>query len=153
VPYLESIQLGLEGVQIDKNFDLAVPSMVLDEKKIKQVFINLFMNARHAIGNTGTIKVESIYDFAANQVLINVADTGHGIENENLSRIFDPFFTTKPTGEGTGLGLSVSYGIVKNHGGDISVKSRPGQGSRGAARAGVNPARRLRHRCGRSRSP
>ena len=120
---------GLDGVQIDKDFDLSVPAMVLDEKKIKQVFINLFMNARHAIGKTGTIKVDSMYDLAANRVLVKVADTGHGIENENLSRIFDPFFTTKPTGEGTGLGLSVSYGIVKNHGGDISVKSRPGKGS------------------------
>jgi two-component system NtrC family sensor kinase len=60
---------------------------------------------------------------------VEVNDTGHGIAKENLSRVFDPFFTTKPTGEGTGLGLSVSYGIIKGHGGNITVKSKPAQGA------------------------
>ena len=120
---------ALDHVEIKRNYDTAVPRMLLDEKKIKQVFMNLIMNARHAVDNRGTLSLSTEYRPAARQVIIRIADTGHGIEKQNLSRIFDPFFTTKPTGEGTGLGLSVSYGIIKNHGGEISVESKVGQGS------------------------
>ena len=72
---------------------------------------------------------ENCIDEHTGNTCVYIKDTGHGIEKKNLSRIFDPFFTTKPTGEGTGLGLSVSYGIVKSHGGDIVVTSEPGRGS------------------------
>jgi PAS domain S-box-containing protein len=119
----------LDETQIVSEFDPRVPPIELDEKQIKQVFINLIMNARHAVGNHGDIKVTTKFNFADNKLLINFIDTGYGIEKKNLSRIFDPFFTTKPTGKGTGLGLSVSYGIVQNHGGDILVESVPGRGS------------------------
>ena len=107
---------------------MAVMQLV-DEKKIKQVLINLIMNAKHAVGKNGSIKLTSEFDPAVGQITVKVTDTGHGIKKEHLSRIFDPFFTTKPIGEGTGLGLSVSYGIIKNHGGDILVESRPDKGS------------------------
>jgi PAS domain S-box-containing protein len=120
---------ALDHVKIEKNYDASVPRMVLDEKKIKQVFMNLIMNARHAIGHHGTLSLSTAYQADDNQVIIRISDTGYGIEKKNLSRIFDPFFTTKPTGEGTGLGLSVSYGIIKNHSGDISVESRVGNGT------------------------
>lgn len=120
---------AMDGVEIAKDYDLSVPAIVLDQKKIKQVFINLIMNAWHAVGKTGSIKVGSEFDASANQVRVKVTDSGYGVENKILSRIFDPFFTTKPMGEGTGLGLSVSYGIVKNHGGDILVNSRQGKGA------------------------
>ncbi|MGD9182555.1 MAG: ATP-binding protein [Desulfobacterales bacterium] len=119
----------LGATQIVSEFDPRVPPIELDEKQIKQVLINLIMNAQHAVGNNGTIKVITKFNSADKKLSINVIDTGYGIEKKNLSRIFDPFFTTKPTGEGTGLGLSVSYGIIKNHGGDISVESKPGKGS------------------------
>jgi two-component system NtrC family sensor kinase len=119
----------LTETQIVSEFDPRVPPIELDEKLIKQVFINLIMNAQHAVGKDGIIKVTTKFNFVDKELFIKIIDTGYGIEKKNLSRIFDPFFTTKPTGQGTGLGLSVSYGIIKNHGGDISVESEPGKGS------------------------
>ncbi len=118
-----------DETEIVKNYDRTVPKMILDEKKIKQVFINLMMNAIHAVGKKGKIAISTAYEAPKNQVRIKIADTGYGIEKKNLTKIFDPFFTTKPTGEGTGLGLAVSYGIIKNHGGEILVESEPGRGA------------------------
>ena len=120
---------GIEKINVQKRFDPNLKPMVLDEKKIKQVIMNLVMNSRHAIGKAGTIRVSTWLNTNKKEVHIHVSDTGHGIEKKDFSRIFDPFFTTKPTGEGTGLGLSVSYGIIKSHGGHITVKSEPGKGS------------------------
>ncbi len=120
---------NLVDIRVETEYDPQVPSLQLDEKKIKQVFINLIMNAKHAVDSGGMIKITTSFDSRTGLLSIMVADTGHGIEKKNLSRIFDPFFTTKPTGEGTGLGLSVSYGIIRNHGGDIAVDSEIGKGS------------------------
>ncbi|UCF93271.1 MAG: PAS domain S-box protein [Desulfobacterales bacterium] len=118
-----------DKIEIRKEYDPQIPPLFLDEKKIKQVLINLIMNARHAVGKTGVIRLSTAFAPSTREVTINVSDDGYGIEAKNLSRIFNPFFTTKPTGEGTGLGLSVSYGIIKKHGGDILVESKPGEGS------------------------
>ncbi len=120
---------NLDNIQISTDYDPQVPPMELDEKKMKQVFINLLMNAKHAVNQKGNIKITTSLNRDADQLLVKVTDNGHGIDKNNLSRIFDPFFTTKPTGEGTGLGLSVSYGIIKNHGGDIAVESEIDKGS------------------------
>jgi PAS domain S-box-containing protein len=120
---------GSNRIAFEREYDRRVPPAALDEKKIKQVLINLLMNARHAVGDAGKIKVSTVYRPSPRQMEIRVSDTGYGIEARHLKHIFDPFFTTKPTGEGTGLGLSVSYGIIKNHGGDILVESTPGEGS------------------------
>lgn len=116
-------------IDIIKAYDEKIPALMLDEKKIKQVLLNLIMNAKHAVGQKGTITLSTALDEEAGRVFIRVKDTGYGIEKQHLNSIFDPFFTTKPTGEGTGLGLSVSYGIIKSHGGDIFVDSQPGKGS------------------------
>lgn len=116
-------------VRIRKRFDDDIGLLLLDKKNIKQVLINLIMNARHAVGKQGSITIRTMRDKLFDDVHIQVIDTGDGIEKKNLSRIFDPFFSTKPTGEGTGLGLSVSYGIIKNHGGHIDVESETGKGS------------------------
>jgi len=118
----------LDGVAIKEKFDHSIPRLHWDINKMKQVFMNLLMNARQAIGkNRGLIEVETRLENG--NVIIKVSDTGCGIPPENLPRVFDPFFTTKPTGQGTGLGLSVSYGIITEHGGTISVDSEPGKGT------------------------
>ncbi len=119
----------MSKIDIETCYDEHVPSMHMDEKKIRQVLINLLMNARHAVGEQGHITVSTRYDKVGRHVMISVADDGYGIDEKNIDRIFDPFFTTKSTGEGTGLGLAVSYGIIKNHGGEIRVESEPGKGS------------------------
>jgi two-component system NtrC family sensor kinase len=120
---------NLEEIQIETVFAADLPSTRMDGKKIKQVLINLLMNAIHAVARRGTITITTGLNDTATRITVTVSDTGSGIEKENLLRIFDPFFTTKPTGEGTGLGLSVSYGIIKGHGGNITVKSERGQGA------------------------
>jgi signal transduction histidine kinase len=120
---------GKSRIDFKTDFAPGVPPIVMDEKKIRQVLVNLLMNALHAVGEAGEIRVSTAYRASSRQVEIRVADNGYGIEESQLHLIFDPFFTTKPTGEGTGLGLSVSYGIVKKHGGEILVESEAGQGS------------------------
>ena len=121
--------LELDGILIEKDFDEDVPPLLLDREKMRQVFMNLLVNARQAIGKQGKITLTSHYDTVRDEVIVQVTDSGCGIEAADLTRIFDPFFTTKPTGEGTGLGLSVSYGIIQDHKGQITVSSEPGKGS------------------------
>lgn len=95
--------------------------------QVNQVFLNLLVNAAQAITKRGTITVRTGCE--GDQVWLAFTDDGIGIPAEQQSRIFDPFYTTKPVGEGTGLGLSLSYGIVQKHGGRIEVDSRPGAGT------------------------
>ncbi|MEO8673421.1 MAG: two-component regulator propeller domain-containing protein [Tahibacter sp.] len=104
--------------------------------QIKQVFMNLLVNATQAIEGRGTVSIQTGCD--TDSVWIAISDTGKGIEPANLHRIFEPFFTTKPVGVGTGLGLSVSYGIVQKHGGSIEVISQPGLGSTFTLRLPIN---------------
>lgn len=104
-----------------------IPKIECYPFQLNQVFMNLLVNAAHALEDKGTITVRTGHD--DNNVWVQVQDTGKGIAPENLARIFDPFFTTKPVGKGTGLGLSLAYGIVKKHSGRIDVKSEVGQGS------------------------
>ena len=103
------------------------PSIECLPSQLNQVFMNLLVNAAHAIQTTGEITIRTGFD--PQYVWVEVEDTGQGIPAENLTRIFEPFFTTKPVGKGTGLGLSLSYGIVKKHGGQIEVKSEMGKGT------------------------
>lgn len=95
--------------------------------QLNQVFMNLLVNAAHAIEQEGVITLRTGTD--NDHAWIEVSDTGNGIAPEHLSKIFDPFFTTKPVGKGTGLGLSVSYNIIKKHQGEIQLTSQLGQGT------------------------
>ncbi|HEV2913740.1 MAG TPA: ATP-binding protein [Pyrinomonadaceae bacterium] len=95
--------------------------------QLNQVWMNLLVNAAQAVGGVGEVRVTTRHN--AEMALITITDTGCGIAPELLKKIFDPFFTTKPVGEGTGLGLSVSYSIIERHQGTISVESRLGQGT------------------------
>jgi signal transduction histidine kinase len=115
-------------VEIVKNYAEKPPKIYGNAGKLQQVFTNLVLNARDAMfdGGTITLTTDLIDDEA---VIIEVTDTGVGIEPENLSKIYDPFFTTKGVGSGTGLGLAVSYGIVQEHAGTIEVESEIGSGT------------------------
>ncbi len=121
-------QLQTSAILVRLNLDESLPTVKGNSGKLQQVFLNLFLNARDAMESGGSLAVSSRSEdgFAR----IQVADTGPGIPAENLARIYDPFFTTKAARKGTGLGLAVTYGIVREHGGNIDVESRPGAGSR-----------------------
>ncbi len=96
---------------------------------MKRVFNNLLMNSFQAIKGEGRITIKTEYDREGNGIRIIFSDTGCGIPEKIRGKIFEPFFTTKPPGQGTGLGLAVSYGIVKEHKGEISVESEEGSGA------------------------
>jgi two-component system NtrC family sensor kinase len=119
----------LERVGIETRLAPELPKVQADPDKIRQVFMNILMNGRQAIEGAGTIIIVTSFDRQRGIISIRFTDTGGGIPQEIIHKIFDPFFTTKPTGMGTGLGLAVSYGIVKDHDGEIRVESTPGQGS------------------------
>jgi signal transduction histidine kinase len=125
--------------------DLApdLPLVMADADQLHQVFLNLATNALDAMPGGGRLRISGRRAGVASgvpdarDVEIAFEDTGVGIAAEHLNRIFDPFFTTKEVGRGTGLGLAVSYGIVRDHGGSIEVESRPGQGARFTVRLPV----------------
>jgi two-component system NtrC family sensor kinase len=126
---LEAVQPHptFQDVDIVRHYDPHLPRIEADPSQLLQVFVNLLNNAAEAIDGSGTITVST--HAAAAWVEIEVSDTGCGIAEANLGKLFTPFFTTKAPGRGTGLGLSIVYGIIKMHRGQITVKSRLGEGS------------------------
>jgi signal transduction histidine kinase len=124
---LVEYQLGQDNIQVSRQYTAEPNWVMADSDQLLQVVMNLVQNARQAMPDGGHLTLrtwagQGIYGFS-------VADTGTGIRPEFINHIFDPFFTTKPVGQGTGLGLSVSYGLVTRLGGDIQVGSQVGQGS------------------------
>jgi len=107
----------------------SIPDINGDPAALRQVFMNLMINACHAIKDGGRVEISTTHSDKDRTVFVQVADTGCGIAPEVIDRIWDPFFTTKEVGKGIGLGLALSYNIVKRHGGEISVKSVVGGGS------------------------
>jgi two-component system, NtrC family, sensor kinase len=127
---LLSHQFELDNISLQSDLDPSVPQIIADAEKLKQVFMNLLMNAKQAISRNGHITVTTAIDNSRDKIKISIEDSGCGIPQELIYKIFDPFFTTKPVGEGTGLGLSVSYGIIQDHSGRVEVESRPGKGTK-----------------------
>ncbi|HWX25464.1 MAG TPA: ATP-binding protein, partial [Vicinamibacteria bacterium] len=125
---LSLLEHQLEAGRIKVRKDLTeVPRVRGNESRIQQVFFNLILNARDAMPRGGWLTLKTFAD--DDTVVLEVSDTGHGIKREDIKRIYDPFFTTKGIGRGTGLGLSVSYGILQEHGGAIFVDSVQGKGT------------------------
>jgi PAS domain S-box-containing protein len=119
--------LKTSQIQVVKQLGSTLPAVRGSANKLQQVFLNLFLNARDAMPGGGMLEVRTAAHNGS--VEVEVVDTGAGIAREHIHRIFDPFFTTKASGRGTGLGLSVSYGIIKEHAGKIDVRSTPGKGT------------------------
>ncbi len=124
---LVSHPLKTSQIQVVKNLAEGLPAVRGSANKLQQVFLNLFLNARDAMPSGGILEVRTSAHNGS--VEIEVVDTGAGIPREHIHKIFDPFFTTKASGRGTGLGLSVSYGIIKEHAGKVDVRSAPGKGT------------------------
>jgi PAS domain S-box-containing protein len=139
--------LAAKNVRITKEFDPDLPLVMIDENQIKQVFVNLFLNALQAMPNGGRLSIrcypgtltEPVVSIGSpatgarrpgeTTLVCEVRDTGIGIPKEQVSKVFDPFFTTKPPGQGVGLGLSITKSIAEHHGGTIRIESEPGQGT------------------------
>ncbi len=119
-------QMALQQNELEKKFG-QLPLIVADPMQLRQVFLNLILNACEAVKEGGKITVATNFLEKEEMVMVKITDSGIGIDPDNLSKIFDPFFTTKE--KGTGLGLSVVYGIINSHHGTISVESTPGQGT------------------------
>ncbi|SPF31460.1 putative Histidine kinase [Syntrophobacter sp. SbD1] len=126
---LLSHQALFHNIEFVTDLQPDIPLMTCDPGQLQQVFINFILNAGTAMGGRGKITITSRFDPAYDEVTVEFADTGPGIPVEIMSKIFDPFFTTKEPGEGTGLGLSVAYGIIQQHGGDISVANSASGGA------------------------
>jgi two-component system NtrC family sensor kinase len=126
--FLEN-QALMHNIQITTQLDNDLPSIVIDPSQVQRVFINIIVNAAEAMNGNGKLSITTKSDPVRGCIEIIISDTGMGISEENLEKIFDPFFTTKETGHGVGLGLAISYGIIKEHGGTISVESEIGKGT------------------------
>jgi len=116
----------VKGIQVNQQFSNHLSQVEVVEDQIKQVILSFIQNSADSISGEGQITLTT--EQQGSQLKIKIQDTGHGISEDNIENLFDPFFTTKAQ-QGTGLGLSVSYGIIRDHGGDIEVKSELDKGT------------------------
>src|SRR6266542_4173149 len=132
-------KIAEKKVTVALQIDRSLPPVPADPDQLQQVLLNLFLNSLHALGSGGRIDISATIVSSEiedggygkeRKLRVDFGDNGAGIPAEHLSHVFDPFFTTKDVGEGTGLGLSVSYGIIRDHGGEIRVDSKPGEYTR-----------------------
>jgi signal transduction histidine kinase len=117
--------LEMHRVKLITELVSGIPKIKADPRQLQQVFLNVINNAVAAMDTGGVLRIQTGFERIGSKVTVRISDSGRGIEPENMDRIFEPFFTTKPEGEGTGLGLFVSYGIVNRLGGSLTCVSRP----------------------------
>jgi two-component system NtrC family sensor kinase len=126
-------QLINHHISIVRNFAEGLPKIIGDTNQLEQVFLNLIANAMDAMDARNGKKELKISSYLVEEgtpsVIVSVRDTGTGIPEENLNKVLEPFFTTKPVGRGTGLGLSLCFGIVETHGGRLEINSKYGEGT------------------------
>jgi PAS domain S-box-containing protein len=129
--FLNSNLLKIAGVKVSTDLDPNLPDLVGSEDQLQQVFMNLISNAAEAMESRdgGRLSIETKHVLRKDKLEVDFKDTGIGIPDENIPKLFEPFFTTKRKGKGVGLGLSVAYGIIQEHGGSIYVKSTEGKGT------------------------
>jgi two-component system, NtrC family, sensor kinase len=126
-----SHKLKLANVEVRQSLDPQLPKLFCDRSQLQQVIMNLLLNAAEATQHrpAGQVAITTALNPSKESIILEIRDNGEGIPQENLPKIFDPFFTTKEEGKGVGLGLTVVYGIVTAHGGEIEVHSKTGQGT------------------------
>ena len=129
--FLNSNLLKIKGVKVEKRLYSDLPEIIGSEDQLQQVFMNIIFNAAEGIEATGggVLSIETRYMSKSGNIAASFKDTGIAIPQENVYKIFEPFFTTKKKGKGVGLGLSVAYGIVREHGGSIYVEPNEGKGN------------------------
>ena len=129
---LRAPALRAADIEVVRHYDEKLPRVQSDPLLLHQVFLNMVMNAEHAIaatGGGGRIEITTAVAEARKMIVATVRDTGSGFAPDVLSRIFEPFYTTKEVGKGTGLGLAIAYGIVQDHGGQIIAANHPDGGA------------------------
>jgi signal transduction histidine kinase len=124
-----SHRAGLDEIEIQTDYAAELPFLSCDFKRLQQAFINILWNAIEAMPQGGTLSVATKFSQEMDRVEIQVTDTGLGISEDDMERIFEPFFTTKADGKGVGLGLSVAYGIIRQHQGEIHIQSEVDKGT------------------------
>jgi PAS domain S-box-containing protein len=129
----------LDEIEIHTNYATNLPLLSCDFKRLQQAFINILWNAIEAMPEGGVLTVATSHDPKQGMIEVRIRDTGVGIPEESVERIFEPFFTTKPEGKGVGLGLSVAYGIIRRHQGEIHVQSKVGEGTQFTIQFPVGP--------------
>ena len=131
-----------------RHYDDKLPRVKSDPLLLHQVFLNMVMNAEHAVaatGKDGRIEISTSVSSSGDRIVATVRDTGTGIPADTLPRIFEPFYTTKEVGQGTGLGLAITYGIVQEHGGQIIAANHPDGGAVFTVELPIAPSRTLTH--------
>jgi PAS domain S-box-containing protein len=127
--FLLENQSLFQNIEIEKKFEGSLPPIRADIQQLNHLFMNIILNAAQAMEGRGRLTLKTYFDPDKNLVGIEISDTGPGIPKDVIPHVFEPFYTTKEEGQGTGLGLSLAYGIVENHGGRISARNQPDSGA------------------------